>query len=166
MFCRPRCPPFVGLFQFSIKNSHFGGFAYVSRETFQTACYTYPVKKKGIFILIAGLILVVSCVDLDKITINSPDLSQIADGTYQGKSRVGPVRVTLDVTVKNRAMSSIKIIKHFNGRGKRAEAIVPEVIEAQSLNVDVVSGATGNSKAILKAIENALTINQSIRSSL
>ena len=126
------------------------------REIFHM-CYTYPMKKKGIFILIAGLVLIASCVDLDKITINSPDLSQIADGTYQGKSRVGPVRVTLDVTVKDRAMSSIKIIKHFNGRGKRAEAIVPVVIEAQSLNVDVVSGATGSSKAILKAIENALT---------
>jgi uncharacterized protein with FMN-binding domain len=115
------------------------------------------MKKKGIFILIAGLVLIVSCVDLDKITINSPDLNQIADGTYQGKSKVGPVRVTLDVTIKDRAMSSIKIIKHFNGRGKQAEAIVPTIIEAQSLNVDVISGATGSSKAILKAIENALT---------
>jgi len=115
------------------------------------------MKKKGIFILITGLVLIASCVDLDKITINSPDLSQVADGTYQGKSKVGPVRVTLDVTVKDRTMSSIKIIKHFNGRGKRAEAIVPAIIEVQSLNVDVVSGATGSSKAILKAIENALT---------
>jgi uncharacterized protein with FMN-binding domain len=115
------------------------------------------MKKKGIFLLITGLILIVSCVDLDKIVIHSPDLNQIADGIYQGKSRVGPVRVTLDVTIKDRAISSIKIIKHFNGRGKQAETIVPAIIEAQSLDVDVVSGATGSSKAILKAVENALT---------
>jgi uncharacterized protein with FMN-binding domain len=114
------------------------------------------MKMKTLFILIAGLVLIASCVDLDKITINSPDLSQIADGTYQGNSKVGPVRVTVDVTVKDKAMTSINIIRHFNGRGKRAEAIVPAVIEAQSLDVDVVSGATGSSKAILKAIENAL----------
>jgi len=115
------------------------------------------MKIKSAFLLVSGLVLIASCVDLDKITINSPDLNQIADGTYQGKSRVGPVRVVLDVTVKDRAMASIKIIKHFNGRGKQAEAIVPAIIEAQNLNVDVVSGATGSSKAILKAIENALT---------
>jgi len=115
------------------------------------------MKKKPIFILLAGLALVGSCVDLDKITIHSPDLNQVADGTYQGKSKVGPVRVTLDVTVKDRTISSINIIQHFNGRGKQAEAIVPAIIEAQSLDVDVVSGATGSSKAILKAIENALT---------
>jgi uncharacterized protein with FMN-binding domain len=34
---------------------------------------------------------------------------------------------------------------------------VPKIIEAQSLEVDVVSGATGSSKAILKAVENALS---------
>jgi hypothetical protein len=34
--------------------------------------------------------------------------------------------------------------------------IVPRVIEANSLAVDVVAGATTSSKAILKAIENAL----------
>jgi len=115
------------------------------------------MKIKPIFIFFTGLILIASCVDLDKIAIHSPDLSQVADGTYQGKSKVGPVRVTLDVTIKDRAISSIKIIKHFNGRGKQAETIVPAIIEAQNLDVDVVSGATGSSKAILKAIENALT---------
>jgi uncharacterized protein with FMN-binding domain len=107
---------------------------------------------------LTGLIIPVACVDLDAITINNPDLSIVADGNYRGNSRVGPVRVSLDVTVKNRAISSIEIIKHFNGRGKKAEALIPRIIEAQSLEVDVVSGATGSSKAILKAVENALNL--------
>jgi len=55
--------------------------------------------------------------------------------------------------------SSGAIIEHFNGRGEKAEAIIPRVIEAQSLDVDVVSGATGSSKAILKAIEDAFAEN-------
>ena len=97
-----------------------------------------------------------ACVNLDAIVINNPDISVIADGIYQGSSKVGPVRVILDVTVENGAYSSIQIIKHFNGRGKKAEAIIPAIIQAQSLNVDVISGATGSSKAILKAVENAL----------
>ena len=115
--------------------------------------------RKILVIFAAGSILIASCVDLNKVTINSPDLNRIADGTYQGKAKVGPVRVTLDVTVKDKAMSSIEIIRHFNGRGKQAEAIVPKIIEAQSLDIDVVSGATGSSKAILKAVENALAGN-------
>lgn len=38
---------------------------------------------------------------------------------------------------------------------RRAESIPQMVIEAQSLEVNVVSGATYSSKVILKAIENA-----------
>jgi uncharacterized protein with FMN-binding domain len=106
---------------------------------------------------LAVICLVAACVNLDSIVITSPDLSKVADGIYQGKSKVGPVRVTLDVAVQNGVITSINIIKHFNGRGKKAEAIVPQIIEAQSLDVDVISGATGSSKAFLLAVENALT---------
>ena len=106
------------------------------------------------FLFVLGL---AACVNLKDIVITSPDLSKVSDGTYQGNSKVGPVRVTLDVTVKDRVITSIELIKHFNGLGRKAEAIVPKIIEAQSLEVDIVSGATGSSKAILKAVENALT---------
>ena len=100
--------------------------------------------------------LVAACVNLDSIVINSPDLSKVADGVYQGNAKVGPVRVTLDVAVQDGVITSIDIIKHFNGRGKKAEVIVPKIIEAQNLEVDVISGATGSSKAFLLAVENAL----------
>jgi uncharacterized protein with FMN-binding domain len=106
--------------------------------------------------LFAAVVLLAACVNLKDIDIHNPDLSAVADGTYRGSSKVGPVRVTLDVTVADNAIASIAIIRHFNGRGKKAEAIVPRVIAAQTLEVDVVSGATGSSKAILLAIENAL----------
>ena len=116
------------------------------------------MPKKLFIILLAMIVLIAACVNLNKIQINTPDLNSVKDGTYQGKSKVGPVRVTLDVIVQRGTIVSIQIIEHFNGRGKKAEAIVPEIIKAQSLAVDVVSGATGSSKAILKAVENALTV--------
>ena len=119
-------------------------------------CLKIPVGFLWVPAVLSVLIAVVSCVNLDKIIINSPDLSKIEDGDYQGKSKVGPVRVTLDVAVRNGAIVSINLIQHFNGLGKKAEVIVPKIIEAQSLDVDVISGATGSSKAILKAVENAL----------
>jgi uncharacterized protein with FMN-binding domain len=115
------------------------------------------MKHKKIFILLACTVLIImSCLNLKDIAIGNPDLSNVADGTYRGKSRVGPVRVTLDVTIRSGAIKSIDLIQHFNGLGKKAESIIPQVIEKQTLEVDVVSGATGSSKAILKAIETAL----------
>jgi len=111
---------------------------------------------KVLFILCGVSVFLGACVDMDAIVISNPDVRQVADGTYRGVSKVGPVRVTLDVTVENGAYQSIQLIRHFNGRGKSAEAIIPTIIDAQSLEVDCVSGATGSSKAILKAVEDAL----------
>ena len=114
-------------------------------------------KKYMLIISLFALVLIAACVDLNDIVITTPDLGKIADGKYEGNSKVGPVRVKLEVTMQSGAITSIDIIKHFNGRGEKAEIIVPRIIEAQSLYVDVVSGATASSKAFLKAVENALT---------
>ena len=40
--------------------------------------------------------------------------------------------------------------------GNKAETIVDDVVDKQTLDVDTVSGATVSSKVILKSIENAL----------
>ena len=88
-----------------------------------------------------------------------PDMKDKPDGVYRGNYVLAgsPVKVTLDVTIQNNNIAAISIIKHTcSPIGKKAEKITGNIIEAQSLNVDVVSGATGSSKAILKAVENAL----------
>jgi uncharacterized protein with FMN-binding domain len=65
--------------------------------------------------------------------------------------------VALEVTVQNKNITAIKIIKHScSPIGKKAEKITGRIIEEQSLGVGTVSGATGSSKTILKAVENAL----------
>jgi uncharacterized protein with FMN-binding domain len=117
------------------------------------------MKHKPAFLMVAigaAAILFTACVNAKGILIANPDIGKLADGTYRGQSKVGPVRVTLDVTVKDKAIKGIDLIRHFNGLGKKAEAIIPRVIEAQSLEVDTISGATFSSKAILQAIERAL----------
>lgn len=94
------------------------------------------------------------------IQINEVDLQSINDGTYRGDCDAGLVKVVVDVTVKDHKISSIDIVKHDNGLGKKAEKIVNGIINQQSLQVDVISGATTSSKAILKAVETALTNKQ------
>lgn len=84
------------------------------------------------------------------------DLSRLADGTYSGSYQVFPVSVRVEVTVKDHKLVGIRLVEHRHGRGKAAEAVVDQVLEAQRLQVDAVSGATYSSMVILKAIDNAL----------
>ncbi len=93
---------------------------------------------------------------LESMPIANIDLNTVADGNYVGSYSVFPVSVEVSVTVKDHAIIDIQLVKHSNGQGKAAEAIPGLVIEAQSLAVDSVSGATYSSKVILKAIEKAL----------
>ncbi len=67
-----------------------------------------------------------------------------------------PISAKVRVVVKKQQLAEIEMERHFNGQGSLAETILDTVIEAQSINVDVVSGATYSSMVILKAIENAL----------
>lgn len=90
------------------------------------------------------------------ITISNVDISKAADGTYTGSYEVLWVAAEVRVTIKNHKIEGIELVSHKNGRGTSAEIIPVKVVEAQSLEVDIVSGATSSSKVILKAIENAL----------
>lgn len=94
--------------------------------------------------------------DLSSIPIEDVDLSTVDDGVYQGSYAAFPVEVGVKVTVKDHMISKIEILKHDNGKGKAAEAITDDVIEAQSLQVDTVSGATYSSLVILLSIQDAL----------
>ncbi|MFO8059504.1 MAG: FMN-binding protein, partial [Bacillota bacterium] len=78
------------------------------------------------------------------------------DGTYDGSHEVFPVSVEVRVTVQDHRITRIELVKHTHGRGEAAEVIPDRVLEAQTLKVDAISGATYSSKAILKAIEDAL----------
>ncbi len=93
---------------------------------------------------------------LVKQPISDVDLENVENGTYDGSYSAFPVSVTVKVTVEDHAITAIVITKHDNGQGKPAEAIVEEVIDHQSLEVDVMSGATYSSKVILLAIRDAL----------
>ena len=116
-------------------------------------------RKVVIIFLFVGLVIIGCSTAYKSITVRTPDLTQIPDGKYNGLYDLSgtPVKVILDVTVQDHKITNIKIVKHFcSPIGKKAENIIDRVIEKQSLEVDVVSGATGSSMSILKAVENAL----------
>ena len=91
---------------------------------------------------------------VDNIEITDMTAEGVSDGTYEGESDAGFVRVK--VTVKEEKIVDIVLVEHKNGRGKRAEKVVDEVLTEQTTNVETVSGATNSSLVILQAIERAL----------
>ena len=94
-----------------------------------------------------------------KMEINTIDLSQIEDGTYQGEFTGGRWKNKLEVTVKDHTIANINLIKasKTSGMADIGEKVIQQVKEKQSLQIDTVSGATVHTKSILKSIENALS---------
>ena len=91
------------------------------------------------------------------VVIKSMDVSQLEDGVYKGKYNGGRWSNEVGVTLKNKKIIQIAIIKSvvFEKREVSSE-LINKVIKKQDTNVDVISGATITSKAYLKSIENAL----------
>lgn len=108
-------------------------------------------------LLIVGKVVLGNMVRrIRELPVAMPDLSAVSDGNYVGEYTAGPVHVKVEVVVRQHQITEIVIRQHDNGLGSAAETIVGDVIAAQSLNVDAVSGATVSSKCILKAVEDAL----------
>src|SRR5690554_661444 len=84
----------------------------------------------------------------------------LVDGTYEGVSDLGMhPGLKVHVEVKDGIIVDIKVVSHGETPGISDPAIsgIPEaIIAAQGLEVDVVSGATMTSNAILEAVKIAL----------
>ena len=110
------------------------------------------------------VVLVVLCFVVDR-SLNKASVSGIGSkeipanavtvtGSAQGMN--GPVE--LEVTATDNAVYAIKVLSHSETQGIGTVALSqlpPEIYETQSLNVEVVSGATITSTAIKSAIINA-----------
>ncbi|MGI6249565.1 MAG: FMN-binding protein [Acutalibacteraceae bacterium] len=94
--------------------------------------------------------------DAEALTVEEIDFSQMEDGEYLGNYEIFPVKVSVKTKIQDGKIVQIEFLEHFNGRGVLAEKIVNRIIKKQSLQVDVISGATVSSVAIKKAVEDSL----------
>lgn len=88
------------------------------------------------------------------------DTSSLEDGVYTGSGDGynGPIEV--EVTVENGEISNVEILSHSESDGISDPAIeqVPvSIVENNSTEVEVVSGATFSSEGIMAAVNNALS---------
>jgi uncharacterized protein with FMN-binding domain len=126
---------------------------------------------KGVFIaliIVAGLIILIiagqitfkrvqrNLEGLKDLSVVTPPLSSIKDGTYEGDFAMFPVKVKVAATIKEGTISDLQLLEHRSGQGQPAEAILASVLTEQKLDVDTISGATYSSIVILKAIEDAM----------
>ena len=95
--------------------------------------------------------------------IASADFSDIALGEHEylgtGEGGMGG-NITVKVTIVDGKIEAIEVIDHKETAGisDPAFATIPQaVIEAQSTDVDTVSGCTLTSRALIQAIENAVS---------
>ncbi len=93
--------------------------------------------------------------------LDTVDFSKLTDGTYHGLYEGGMYKWRAnecDVTVANGQVTGIQLVgsQDLGTENADHEMLYDRVIEAQSLQVDTISGATLTSKAYLQCIENAL----------
>ncbi len=88
------------------------------------------------------------------------DFKNLNDGTYIGEYEGGIKKWRtnkVQVTVSSSKVTDIEILEHKeNQKPEFTGKLYDRVIEAQSLQVDTISGATLTSKAYLKSVEDAL----------
>lgn len=107
--------------------------------------------------------------EIKNLTINDLNFNKLHDGIYVGeyKGKKDSFRNTkVQVTVSSGKVTDIKVLKgaldkegkpaEINAKGSTVKDLFDKVIETQSLQVDVISGATLTSKTHIKAVENAL----------
>jgi len=141
-----------------------------------------PKKKHRWWLIPLILVLVIGAVgaaaaisdapsrrEIATMSIGDVDFSTLQDGTYLGsfKGTKGSLRdVTLEVTVSGGAVSDIRIIQGaVDETGSMQEIksgmsiadLFSDALQKETLQVDVISGATLTCKTHLKALEDALT---------
>lgn len=112
-----------------------------------------------VFVVIGALFLLASngLSDISRMTINNVDLSKLDDGTYLGSFHKARWKHVVEVTIKDHRIAGIDNTNKLAGFNKTtADEATKLMIEKQTLLIDAVSGATVNTKAFQKAVENAL----------
>lgn len=93
--------------------------------------------------------------------LNAVDFSKLNDGTYHGAYAGGMYQWRANecqVSVSSGKVADIQLVasKDPGGKNTQHQTLYDRVVQAQSLQVDTISGATLTSKAYLQAVENAL----------
>jgi uncharacterized protein with FMN-binding domain len=110
----------------------------------------------------AGLAAALTCASCEearvrRMAIRSVNLGSVSDGVRYGSFACGGFTYAVAVNVRDHRMVGIALLNTpATPRGRLAEGVIPRVLRRQTPDVEVIKGAEAESKALLKAVENAL----------
>lgn len=115
----------------------------------------------GVFALLVVAILGFALLgkgSTESLKLSGATAAALEDGVYSGSYDAFRWSNAVEVTVKDHRIESIRVTKpQVVAKPETIEALTSRVLQSQSTEVDTVSSATIDSKAFLKAVENALT---------
>lgn len=94
----------------------------------------------------------------ESLKLNGATAAALEDGVYAGNYDAFRWSNAVEVTVKDHQIEAIRVTKpQVVAKPATIEELTSRVLASQSTAVDTVSSATVDSKAFLKAVEDALT---------
>ena len=97
----------------------------------------------------------------DTVVMAVPANEKYIDGTYEGEATGFRPGLKVEVVIANGLIESVVVTDHNEVKqkywGRPVQLIPQEIVDAQSTDVDIVSGATFTSRGIMKAVEDALS---------
>jgi uncharacterized protein with FMN-binding domain len=126
---------------------------------------TFPRPGRAIAVFVAGVFFIAmtavsGCISGRDKSAGMSRYIRYAPGFYEGIGRGYQGRVHVMVQIGSGGILGIEILDHGDDElvgGAAMEELLELVLEANSTELDAVSGATGSSAGFLEAVEDALT---------
>ena len=87
------------------------------------------------------------------------ELSQIADGQYEGQTYTSFLHLKLKVTVENHQLKKIEVLENDGLDGETAKPIIEEMIKQNKIVVPAIKGAELGSLVYISCVSSALHDN-------
>ncbi|NPV71888.1 MAG: FMN-binding protein [Firmicutes bacterium] len=113
-----------------------------------------------VVVLIGGFMLIFNAGmgEIKAMSIGQVDLSKIPDGVYRGSFKRGRWAYNVEVTVKDHKIEKVTLLDDKMRMFEKVNSeLVSRILQRQTVRVDAVTGTTISSKALLKAVETALS---------
>ena len=91
--------------------------------------------------------------------VPSVDITQLADGTYEGSGEGLKSTITVEVTVEGGKITAVEVVSGNDTEeyfAKAKKEVPQRIVDEQKIDVDAASGATISSKGIKDAVLDAL----------
>ena len=86
------------------------------------------------------------------------EMSQIADGRYEGKTNTSFLHLHLMVTVENHQLKNIEVLENDGLDGETAKPIIQEMIKENKIVVPAIKGAELGSLVYISCVSTALSL--------